>query len=526
MSDLWLSLVSAIDPSTETMPAALQSTIHLLESELVKARAALQEIQPHTPLMRIGDDVSVSAMAAYRQNLIGRAPDFYGSRRLTPKELGLEPMIYKVYEEPKSTSIPEATIIPAPAPRRAPLEDALTNSLVLDHMAPYLSVPSLVALSRTSRLMHNMVTQTPYIFRHLDLTHCRGAKPSTKPQEVDDYRTEDEVYSAPLRHIFSNLEKRSILQDVRTLVLDGLSVPADLVADIVLTDRFNVNILSIRECQNLNERKLMQVIQHAVRPSRPEGTPRIKGIYHFSPVNPPPRTVVRRRYRDWWSSRVGASRSPSQSSSSASSDNEEEAQAPKPLQHEWYSATGKMYKHSIEDGWAQTLKKCEGIIAFDAVLCRGPRHDPSTYMKVDEDEESAPQEAPLLSPAIATVALGPRGCDGCHSSPEGPAIWGQSPSEEFPMLGPVPLHVSSIAAAKQPQQIPGRHPFFIARCTDCLTDRWCHRCNKWFCSNCLPNPQHLQANLTPHQTAVRHSNGQGAESGRNFDREVCTPTCI
>lgn len=516
MSDLWLSLVSAIDPNIEAMPAVLQSTITLLESELVKARAALHEIQPSPPLLRIGDEVAIGAMAAYRQNLIGRAPDFYGSRRLTPKELGLEPMVYELSEKPQVAMIPEPTSIPAPAPRRAPLEDVLTNNLILDHIAPYLSVPSLVALSATSRLMHNMITKTPYIFRHLDLTTCRGAQLPTAPQEAGDLRTEDEVYSAPLRHIFSSLGKKSILQDVRTLVLDGLSVPADLVSEIILTDRFNINILSIRECRHLNERKLMQVIQHAVRPSRPEGMPRIKGIYHFSPIHSPPRAAVRRRYREWWSSRQ-TSRSSSQSSSDAS-DNEEDSKPAKPQQHEWYSASGKMFKHSIEEGWAQTLQKCEGIIAFDAVLCRGPRHDINSYSM--NDEETSPSEAPLLAPAIATVALGPRGCNGCHSSPEGPAIWGQSPDEQFPLLGPVPLHMSSIVAAKRPEQIPGRHPFLIARCADCLTDRWCHRCNKWFCSNCLPNPQHLQANLAPHQTAVRHSNGQPAGAPRPSDRQV------
>lgn len=522
--DLWVSLISTVAPNTEAMPAVLHSTIHLLESELVKARAALQDIQPHEPLLRIGDEVAVGAMAAYRQGLLGRAPDFYGSRRLTPQELGLEPVVRELAPE-EMTSDPVLHRKPAPTPRRAPLEEMLTNSLILDHMAPYLSVPSLMALASTSRVMHNMITQTPYIFRHLDLTRCRGAQLPTTTQQEDDSLTEDEVYSAPLRHIFSSLGKRSILQDVRTLVLDGLPVPADLVADIILTDRFNVNILSIRECQHLNERKLMQVIQHAVRPTRPEGTPRVKGIYHFSPMHTPPQAVARRRYRDWWSSRVGSSRSSSESPSNSSSDNEEEDVPTAPgrqqqqQQNEWYSPSGKLFKHSLEGGWAQTLQKCEGIIAFDVVLCRGPRHDVDLYSSANE--ENPPPEAPLLGPALATVALGPRGCDGCHSSPEGPAIWGQSPDVQFPLLNPMPLHVSSVATAKWPESIPGEHPFLIARCADCLTDRWCHRCNKWFCSNCLPHPQHVRVNLSPHQTAVRPPQNQLDGAPRPPDQEVC-----
>lgn len=534
MSDsLWSSLISAIAPSTETMPAVLQSTIHLLESELIKARAALHDIQPHAPVLRVGDEVTDGAMTAYRQNLIGRAPDFYGSRRLTRKELGLEPV---VCELPPEEIVADHALQSRPArpPHRAPLEKMLTNSLILDQMAPYLSVPSLMALASTSRLLHNMITGTPYIFRHLDLTGCRGAQlsPSTAHDDDDDLRTEDEVYSAPLRLIFSSLERRSILKDVRTLVLDGLSVPADLVADIILSDRFKVNILSIRECRHLNERKLMQVIQHAVRPTRPKGTPRVKGIYHFSPMHAAaPRPVVRRRYRDWWGSRVGSSRSSSQSPSNSSSDNEEEddstlstrtrrqeQQQQQQQQNEWYTPFGKMFKHSLENGWAQTLQKCEGIIAFDAVLCRGPRHDVNLCSSANG--ENPPSETPLLGPAVATVALGPRGCDGCHSSPEGPAIWGQSPDVQFPLLSPVPLHVSSVATAKRPESIPGKHPVLYARCADCLTDRWCHRCNKWFCTNCLPHPQHVRVNLSPHQTAVRPTLNQLNGAPRLPDREV------
>ncbi|KAJ5708051.1 hypothetical protein N7488_007852 [Penicillium malachiteum] len=516
MFDLWLDLVSTINPDNEAMPAVLQSTISLLELELGKARAALQQLQPPTPFLSIGDEVSVGAMAAYRQNLINRAPDFYGSRRLTAKELGLEPI---VCELPQETITSPLSLETAPVMKRAPIERALSNSLILDHVAPYLSIPSLMALSSTSHLMHSMVTRTPYIFRHVDLSNCKGAQLPTTPQSQDNTQTEDQVYSAPLRHIFNSLEKRSVLQDVRTLVLDGLPVPTDLVSDIILSDRFNVNILSIRECQHLNERKLMQLIQYAVRPTRPEGTPRVKGIYHFSPRVKTPRTPVRRRVHDWWGSRNGRSQASSASSSIASSDNEDDGVStiPRPQQNEWYSPSGKLFKHSLEDGWAETLQKCEGIIAFDAVLCRGPRHDVNFYSSVDENSVSP--EAPLLAPAIATVALGPRGCDGCHSSPEGPAIWGQSPDHQFPLLDPVPLHVSIVAAAKCPEQIPGKHPLLIARCTDCLTDRWCHRCNKWFCSSCLPNPKHVQMNLSPHQTAVRPPPGQSTGSSRR--RQVC-----
>lgn len=77
--ELWYSLVTAIDPvNIKAMPAVLQSTINLLENELAKARAALKEIQPNAaPRFTVGDELATGAIAAYRQNLIGRAPDFY-----------------------------------------------------------------------------------------------------------------------------------------------------------------------------------------------------------------------------------------------------------------------------------------------------------------------------------------------------------------------------------------------------------------------------------------------------------------
>ncbi|CAG8948387.1 unnamed protein product [Penicillium salamii] len=505
MSDLWSSLAFAIDPKSQAMPAVLQSTIHLLESELVKARAALQEIQPNaSPFGFRGDEVAVGAMAAYRQDLIGRAPDFYGSRRLTRKELGLEPVVREIPTERESKTVA--------APRRTSLEDVLSNSLVLDQMAPYLSVPSLMALGSTSRHLHTVIKQTPYVFRHLDLTRCQGAQLPTVSQQ-NETQTEQEIYAAPLKNIFRSLERQHILQDVRTLVLDGLSVPADLVAHLMLSDRFNVNILSIRECRNLDERKLMEIIQHAVRPNRPAGTPRVKGIYHFSPTQAS-QVVARPKYRDWWSTRAQTSRSPSQTPSISET-------TPAKRQNEWYSPTGKLFKHSLEEGWAQVLQECEGIIAFDATLCRGPRHTQHS------ETLDSPEQVP--GPAVATVALGPRGCDGCHSSPEGPAIWGQSPDVQFPLLSPPPLHSSTIAAAKRPELIPGEHPVLIARCADCLTNRWCHRCNKWFCGNCLPNPQRIQVNLSPHQTA--HATSPESEEHERMERGVskdcweCGPTC-
>lgn len=490
--------LTAFDPrNAHPMPVVLQSTIDLLETELVRARATLQDIQPN-------------AITAYRENLIARAPEFfYGSRRLSPKDVGLVPRVKGARPDNQAKFESSHSAVPAKPSKPVTLEDLLSNTIVLDHMAPYLSVPSLLSLASTSRSLRSLVMETPYVFRYLNLTRCHGAQlfdVDADSQWRSDSLTEDEFYSAPLAGIFASLERKSILRDVRTLVLDGLSVPADLVSEIVLTDRFNVSVLSIRECRHLNERKLMQALQYAVRPTRPKGTPKVKGVYYFTPAKSGP--IARSRYRDWWSSTCTG-----RSGSQPATPPPEHQGAPSQYQNAWYAPSGMLLKGIIEDGWAQTIQKCEGIIAFDAVLCRGLRHNVDLYSSVNQ--EMPPPDGPLLGPTIATVALGPRGCDGCHSSPEGPAIWGQSPDEHFPLLSPPPLHSSSPATAKRPALFPDEHPVLISRCTDCLAHRWCHRCNKWFCNNCLPHPDRHGFRLSPHQTAVR-----GRRDSRSSDSSL------
>ena len=100
-------------------------------------------------------------------------------------------------------------------------------------------------------------------------------------------------YGGPLQSIFNKLQKQKLLQNVQTLILDGLSVTSDLVCDIILQDSFNVRVLSIREVQNLNENKLRQALSYAVRPTRPEGTPKLQALYIFGPRDPDPSKLKR-----------------------------------------------------------------------------------------------------------------------------------------------------------------------------------------------------------------------------------------
>ncbi|MBE7180507.1 MAG: hypothetical protein INR71_04720, partial [Terriglobus roseus] len=191
-----------------------------------------------------------------------------------------------------------------PSPHRAPatelpipLLDLLSNSLILHQVAPYLPISAVFALSRTNTRFYRLLLRSAETFRYLDLSRCAslssGADLQMAPvdrggtnwrsQRMDEALTEDDFYSGPLRGVFNCLAspRNDVLRNVTTLVLDGLTVTADLVSDILVGDKFNVRILSIREVKHLNERKLRQALWYAVRPGRPEGTPKLKGLYVF-----------------------------------------------------------------------------------------------------------------------------------------------------------------------------------------------------------------------------------------------------
>lgn len=543
---LWATLMTAIDPlNTKAMPVVLQSTIHLLETELANARAALQEIQAHPatetamsspssssssssassfsssssccPCAEMQETITAGAMAAYKHHLVGRAT------QITSTSLHL-------------SCHPDCAVSFFGKPLPISLLDLLSNSLILDHIAPYLSISSLLSLASTCTTFRSIIMDTPYVFRHMDLTRCRGAQPppSTGPidtggevwrsERMDESLTEDEFYSGPLRGIFSDLGRRSILQDVRTLVLDGLSVPADLIADIILTDKFNVVLLSIRDCLNLNERKLMQTLKYAVRSSRPKGMPRVKGIYHFTPKDDDSQSALHGGQQQMYHNSAvakwdlpGAHQSDNQLCNSAgmcdtAKDNDHDQLA---WRHPWYKPTGKVLRKPISNGWAQTMQICNGIISFDAVLCRSAQHQP--FFATEGNDTQPPT---YLSPAIATVTLGPRGCEGCGTSPEGPAVWNHSPDHHFPLLTPPPIHSSRITAAKSPVVSANDEPTLIMQCQECLVDRWCNRCGSWWCSTCLPHPEKPRHHRKLHQTASRSSSSGSGEGGGSSHQKV------
>jgi hypothetical protein len=386
-------------------------------------------------------------------------------------------------------------VVPEPVPTS--LVDLLSNTLILRQTAPYLPVSSLCALGTTSRALRHIIRQFPEAFRYLDLSPIKSAIcPIDEPldsggnnwrrERMDEALTEDDFYSGPLRNIFSRLEQQNVLRNVHTLVLDGLSVTAEFVKELMSEERYNVRILSIREVKHLNERKLQQYLRYAVRPTRPTGTPRIKGIYLFGPresaqiVTSPTKPFASPVSRGVMSSQ-GAQIGAEWNYKSTEALNAALAKT----EDKWYQSSGRMMVKRPSSDWAEILQACEGLIAFDAVLCRGPRHDPSKAYIRDGPASSLPDPASFLRPAIATVALGPSGCESCHSCPEQPAIFGHSSQSHFPLLSPVPLHWSSTRAAQTPHTLDGSSPPpLFARCEDCLKGRWCERCHKWWDEDC------------------------------------------
>ncbi|KAK8192522.1 hypothetical protein M8818_007692 [Zalaria obscura] len=384
------------------------------------------------------------------------------------------------------------------------LLDLLSNNIILGTTAPYLPVAGILALSATCKDLRSLILTTPDAFRHVDLSFKQSAIIDPSPidsggiswraERMDEALTEDDFYAGPLRGIFSTLQKQHALVNIKTLILDGLTVPADVVREIIAEDRFNVKILSIREAKQLNERKLQQVLRYAVRPTRPEGTPKLRALYVFGPRDAPLRAAPEPKASGWSSLRAGVMSSEgaqigaewNQRSSAALSSSLAQPD------DKWYRTSGRVLRQPTSD-WPGTLQDCQGIIAFDAVLCRGPKHDVTKTRSED-----------YLKPAIATVALGPKGCECCGSCPEGAAIFGKSDDTCFPLLTPPPLHASTVRAAQFPTPLSTHSdgmstiPPLILRCEDCLRGRWCERCNKWWCEACYEEPisrDHLRTEM-------------------------------
>lgn len=372
------------------------------------------------------------------------------------------------------------------------LLDLLATPVVTDSLYQYLSRSSLFQLARVSRQYRDVVFGTPKLFRYLDLSNCKGAYlpiisridnggHSWRAERMDENLTEDEFYGGPLRSVLNRCHRMTILQDVQILILDGLgSVTHDLLNDILSADeRYNVRLLSIRQCPNVNQSRLQQLLNHICRPSRPAGTPRLQGLYFFTnPANDYAATSV-----------VGATAGvTSTDGATLGLLPSDKGECPVDNAHRWYSAAGRVISigASTRTAWEETLQACEGIIAFDAVLCKA-MHEHASSSLHDASRDFLQNSKPGISP-LATIALGPDGCAGCGKAPEGTPTWDESDLSQFPLLAPPPRSGKLIDALRPPMSLMNTPRRLIVSCKWCLVNRHCDSCHRWWCTDCY-NPK-------------------------------------
>ncbi|RDA95520.1 hypothetical protein CP533_5416 [Ophiocordyceps camponoti-saundersi (nom. inval.)] len=354
-----------------------------------------------------------------------------------------------------------------------PLFDTLHNSLILATVAPYLPLSAILNLAATDKAFRALVYRTPGVFRHLDLSRLRQAQLELdeidhgtdfwRSPRLDGSLTEDDFYSGPLRSVLSTLRRRDILRGVQTLVLDGLSVTAELCHDLINDASLTIRILSLRDVTNLNHGKLRAALRYACRKTRPDNAPKLRALYIFGPreSSPPPDP-------EGHTLSVGSDwnhRSRQALTSSLRRDGDA-----------WWVKRGRIISRPVSTEWADCMLACDGIIAFDAMLCEGPRHHNSPAF----GRTSLPADR---GPAVATFAVS--GCEGCGSAPEGLVHPTRLPAR-LPLLAPLPILSSSVQAATTPHQ-----PYqpFVARCGDCLRERYCSACHKWWCETCYRMPR-------------------------------------
>ncbi|KAK6539174.1 hypothetical protein TWF694_009418 [Orbilia ellipsospora] len=349
------------------------------------------------------------------------------------------------------------------------LLDLLSNTLIFNLIIPHLPIASRLALSSTSRACHDILKTSPDTFRRLDLsgvlspfidrTPLDSGGISWRAQRMDEALMEEEFYSGPIRGLFYSLHKQNILKNVSTLILDHMYITTDVMSEIILDTqgKFNVKILSVLGTQQFLS-SVSDIIKQALRPGRPEGYPQLQALYIFGlertwPVDrKKERRVARRRQLP----------------------NDLHQPVPDAPLEEWYlPASVPFVTQSWKQEAIQIIEAAEGMIQFDGILCRGPKHSTILNAKMVFPYPAEPAE----------IALG-AGCMECGTSPEGPAVYGESPPHWLPLLAPPPFTGSAKEASRPTRLQDGSFPPLYARCTLCVRHRQCCKCQRWICENC------------------------------------------
>lgn len=365
---------------------------------------------------------------------------------------------------------------PVNGPLPSSLLDLLSNDLILRHTSPYIGIKSLVSLAATSKSYQSLVYNTPNVFQHIDLYGTAVFKLSAQDLLIDDQKL-DYLLAQRFSTIFTALGNRNVMQDVRTLIMDDVLVPTTIIEDILLDDRYQIRLLSLRpNCKGPNN-DMLRILCHLIRSNRPNGTLKLRGLYWFGHSN---------RLKNLHNSKETTGR-PEATGVTVSMgaqlgsdnhrlydlDNSRKHFGEDPYSDSPYGAPGMsdvLTGGWVASEWAEILEACRGRIAFDAVLCRHNR-----------------EILPDSRPKLATVRL--RGCEICGTCPEGPAYPGVSPADHLPLLSPLPLHSSKVEVAQRMDTGGEPYPPLILRCRTCLKDRWCEFCNAWWCESCYTIPK-------------------------------------
>lgn len=367
------------------------------------------------------------------------------------------------------------------------LYSLLSVHLILERIAAHLRIRDLYALSATSIPFCVLIRSSPAAWRRLDMQHVKGVL--VGDINIDIINEKKEAYAQTGRYPLSMyrvppLEKLKsftwdLLEHVRILILDTQFVDVSTLSCILLDPKYHVRLLSLIKVHGLNQAEFLELLVHFVNDAQVRNLRRtLVGIYYFNTradANNPSRRLERKRFeseRNLHPIRFDTPRSA--------------CRRPR-----WYRLFCWLNASRLAGLNPELIRATSGVIAWDAVLCRGPRH-------------ALPGTA-ASSSAFASDVLDPEGCAICHSSPEGPGIMG----DQLPMRHPPPLYATSAEAAREPTSGPesmgegedtplrrlamyeppldsesGKRSPFFARCFACLEHRWCMECGKWWCENC------------------------------------------
>lgn len=361
------------------------------------------------------------------------------------------------------------------------LLDLLSNDLILRHTSPYIGITSLVSLAATSKTFKSLVHDTPQVFQHVDLYGISTLMGFEQYLSFDEPMLQliDHSYTQTMLFVFTILENRNWIHDVRTLILDGLFVPIKIIKDLLCNERYQIRLLSLRGAYRLDIDELMRILRHLIRPSRPNGTPKLRGIYLFGQPNRTQEVYEFNHVKDrpqaiGITTSVGAQLGAGSHVDYGLTDlrklpEDPYRDSPYGAPGPWNVLTSIWVSHEWPDSQPEILEACAGLISFDAVLCR---HDRESVLDP--------------RPEFATVRL--TGCMSCGTCPEGPAYPGASPADHLPLLSPPPWHSSKVEVAQRMNTYGQPYPPLILRCRTCLKDRWCERCNAFWCESCYTIP--------------------------------------